>query len=56
MADARPLDPLPLPRHLVQHKMVDCLVTTGGGIEEDFIKVSEGTGLQEGRGPVGPFP
>lgn len=25
-------------RYLCQHKMVDCLVTTAGGIEEDFIK------------------
>ncbi|KAH8827608.1 Deoxyhypusine synthase [Flagelloscypha sp. PMI_526] len=25
-------------RYLVQHKHVDCLVTTAGGIEEDFIK------------------
>ncbi|XP_078285457.1 deoxyhypusine synthase [Rhinoraja longicauda] len=25
-------------RFLVQHNMVDCLVTTAGGIEEDFIK------------------
>ncbi|XP_025112536.1 probable deoxyhypusine synthase isoform X2 [Pomacea canaliculata] len=25
-------------RYLVQHNMVDCLVTTAGGIEEDFIK------------------
>jgi deoxyhypusine synthase len=25
-------------RWLVQHKMVDVLVTTAGGIEEDFIK------------------
>ncbi|KAI9266840.1 deoxyhypusine synthase [Phascolomyces articulosus] len=25
-------------RFLVQHKMVDCLVTTAGGVEEDFIK------------------
>jgi len=25
-------------RWLVQHKLVDCLVTTTGGIEEDFIK------------------
>lgn len=25
-------------RFLVQHKMVDCLVSTAGGIEEDFIK------------------
>ena len=26
-------------RYLVQHKMVDVLVTTAGGIEEDLIKV-----------------
>ena len=26
-------------KFLVKHKMVDCLVTTAGGIEEDFIKV-----------------
>jgi len=25
-------------RYLVQHNMVDCIVTTGGGIEEDFMK------------------
>mmetsp|Transcript_41179 Transcript_41179/g.89052 ORF Transcript_41179/g.89052 Transcript_41179/m.89052 type:complete len:299 (+) Transcript_41179:2-898(+) len=25
-------------RYLAQHKMVDCIVTTAGGIEEDFIK------------------
>lgn len=25
-------------RYLVQHKMVDCIVTTGGGIEEDLMK------------------
>ena len=25
-------------RFLVKHQLVDCLVTTGGGIEEDFIK------------------
>jgi len=25
-------------KFLVQHKLVDCLVTTAGGIEEDFIK------------------
>lgn len=25
-------------RFLVQHSMVDCIVTTAGGIEEDFIK------------------
>lgn len=27
-------------RYLVQHRMVDVLVTTAGGIEEDLIKVS----------------
>ena len=27
-------------RYLVQHKMVDILVTTAGGVEEDLIKVS----------------
>jgi len=25
-------------RYLAQHKMIDCIVTTAGGIEEDFIK------------------
>lgn len=25
-------------RFLAQHKMIDCIVTTGGGIEEDFMK------------------
>ncbi|ESO83735.1 hypothetical protein LOTGIDRAFT_222351 [Lottia gigantea] len=25
-------------RYIVQHNMVDCIVTTAGGIEEDFIK------------------
>jgi len=25
-------------RYLCQHKMVDCIVTTAGGIEEDFVK------------------
>jgi len=25
-------------RYLVQHKLVDCLVTTAGGIEEDMMK------------------
>jgi deoxyhypusine synthase len=25
-------------RYLCQHKLVDCIVTTGGGIEEDFMK------------------
>lgn len=34
-------------RWLVQHKMVDVLVTTAGGIEEDFIKVCVSCGLQE---------
>ncbi len=36
------LPPLPAcvraPRYLVQNRMVDVLVTTAGGIEEDFIK------------------
>lgn len=27
-------------KFLVKHKMVSCLVTTAGGIEEDFIKVT----------------
>ena len=26
-------------RYLVQHRMVDVIVTTAGGIEEDLIKV-----------------
>ena len=26
-------------KYLVQHKMVDVLVTTTGGVEEDFLKV-----------------
>ncbi|XP_058795279.1 probable deoxyhypusine synthase isoform X2 [Phymastichus coffea] len=25
-------------RYLVEHKLVDCIVTTAGGVEEDFIK------------------
>lgn len=25
-------------RYLVEHKMIDCIVTTAGGVEEDFIK------------------
>lgn len=29
-------------RFLVKHKLVDCLVTTAGGIEEDLIKCLEG--------------
>ncbi len=30
-------------RYLVQHKMVDLLVTTAGGVEEDLIKVCHST-------------
>jgi deoxyhypusine synthase len=26
-------------RYLAQHKMIDCIVTSTGGIEEDFMKV-----------------
>ena len=29
-------------RYLAQHSMVDVMVTTAGGIEEDFIKVWSG--------------
>lgn len=29
-------------RYMVQHRLVDVLVTTAGGIEEDFIKVKTG--------------
>merc|ERR1712226_824443 len=25
-------------RYLVQHKMVDCIVSSAGGVEEDFVK------------------
>lgn len=32
-------------RYLVQHNMVDCIVTTAGGIEEDFIKCMASTYL-----------
>ena len=28
-------------RFLVQHKMVDCIVASAGGVEEDFIKVKQ---------------
>jgi deoxyhypusine synthase len=28
-------------RYLVQHKLVDVLVTTAGGVEEDLIKASQ---------------
>jgi len=34
-------------RYLVQHKLVDCIVTTAGGIEEDFIKCMAPTYLGE---------
>ena len=34
-------------RFLVKHKMVDCLVTTAGGIEEDFIKCLAPTYVDE---------
>ena len=34
-------------RFLVQHRMVDCLVTSAGGIEEDFIKYSTCHSLHE---------
>ena len=35
-------------RFLVQHKMVDCLVTSAGGIEEDFMKCLASFYLTEG--------
>lgn len=25
-------------RYLAEHKMIDCIVTSAGGVEEDFIK------------------
>lgn len=34
-------------KFLVQHKMVDCIVTTAGGIEEDFIKCFSNTYMGE---------
>ncbi|KAK8847560.1 deoxyhypusine synthase [Kwoniella newhampshirensis] len=34
-------------RFLAQHKLIDCLVTTAGGIEEDFIKCLGSTVLGE---------
>jgi len=34
-------------RFLVQHNMVDCVVTTAGGVEEDFIKCMAPTYLGE---------
>lgn len=37
-----PGDPL---RYLVQHRMVDVLVTTAGGVEEDLIKCMGNTYL-----------
>eukprot|EP00826_Nyctotherus_ovalis_P039685 TRINITY_DN3831_c0_g1_i5.p1 TRINITY_DN3831_c0_g1~~TRINITY_DN3831_c0_g1_i5.p1 ORF type:complete len:283 (-),score=76.51 TRINITY_DN3831_c0_g1_i5:47-895(-) len=30
-------------RYLCEHKMVDCIVTTGGGVEEDFMKCLKDT-------------
>jgi len=33
-------------KYLVEHKFVDVLVTTAGGIEEDFIKTWQNTGLK----------
>ncbi len=32
-------------RFLVQHSLVDVLVTTAGGVEEDLIKVEPGRGF-----------
>lgn len=32
-------------RFLVQHKLIDCIVTTAGGVEEDFIKCMANTYL-----------
>lgn len=34
-------------RYLCQHKLVDCIVTTAGGIEEDFIKCLAPTFLSD---------
>ncbi|KAH3791937.1 probable deoxyhypusine synthase [Dreissena polymorpha] len=34
-------------RYLVQHNMVDCLVTSAGGVEEDFIKCMAPTYMGE---------
>ena len=34
-------------RFLCEHKMVDCIVTTAGGIEEDFIKCLKPTFVSE---------
>jgi deoxyhypusine synthase len=34
-------------RYLVQHRMVDCIVTTAGGVEEDMIKCLAPTYLGE---------
>ena len=34
-------------KFLVKNQMVDCLVTTGGGIEEDFIKCLSPTYVDE---------
>jgi len=40
-------------RYLCQHKMVDCIVTTAGGVEEDFIKCLAPTYLGT-RNPLHP--
>ncbi|RKP08206.1 DHS-like NAD/FAD-binding domain-containing protein [Thamnocephalis sphaerospora] len=34
-------------RYLAQHRMIDCIVTTAGGIEEDFMKCNGDTYLGE---------
>lgn len=41
-------------RFLVEHKLVDCIVTTAGGIEEDFIKCLAPTYIGD-FGLKGPF-
>ena len=42
-------------RWLVQHRMVDVLCTTAGGIEEDFIKVHTALYCAAGRGSTTPL-
>ena len=42
-------------RWLVQHRMVDVLCTTAGGIEEDFIKVHTALSCAAGRGSTTPL-
>ena len=34
-------------RYLAEHKMIDCIVTSAGGIEEDFMKVLGEFGIGE---------